>query len=65
GTEEMCRRLARHLAARRAGLTEMPTGLVTHVWAQDADGWAGLEAVLALVAGHPAGQWLDAAELLT
>ncbi|MEM9199111.1 MAG: hypothetical protein AAGD12_14815 [Pseudomonadota bacterium] len=65
GTAEMCRRLARHLAARRAGLTAMPTSLVTHVWAQDAEAWEGLEAVLALVSEHPGGRWLGASELLS
>ncbi|MEM9050064.1 MAG: hypothetical protein AAGC92_15245 [Pseudomonadota bacterium] len=64
GTEEMCRRLARHLSRRRRGETDMPTCLVTHVWAQDEPAWAGLEAVLRLVADHPAAEWLDAEALL-
>lgn len=66
GSEKTANRLVEHLAARRAGEVDAaePTGLLTHVWAQDEDCWNTLEAVLRLVSDHPAACWLDHAGLM-
>jgi hypothetical protein len=66
GPEKTAARLVEHLAARRTGEVDAaePTGLLTHVWAQDEDCWAVLEAVLRLMAAHPAACWLDRESLM-
>lgn len=66
GPEKTAARLVEHLAARRTGEVDAdePTGLLTHVWAQDEACWEALEAVLRLVADHPAACWLDRAGLM-
>lgn len=67
GAGKMSARLASHLRARRTGMADpaMPTCLLTHVWANDADAWAWLRALLPLVSGHSGGRWLNPAELLS
>jgi len=66
GAEKTAARLVGHLAARRNNEVDAdePTGLLTHVWAQDEACWAALEAVLRLVTDHPAACWLDRAGLM-
>ncbi|MDF1736027.1 MAG: hypothetical protein P1U37_12120, partial [Minwuia sp.] len=64
--EKTAARLVEHLAARRNGEVDAdePTGLLTHVWAQDEACWDVLEAVLRLVTEHPAACWLDRDRLM-
>ncbi|WP_164516350.1 polysaccharide deacetylase family protein [Minwuia thermotolerans] len=60
GAEKTANRLADHLAQRRRGEVEdEPTGLLTHVWINDEPAWEAIDAVLGLVAAHPAARWLD------
>lgn len=61
GAASMVERLLEHLRARRQGDADAdePTGLLTHVWANDEEAWSALGEVLALVAEHPGGRWLD------
>ena len=65
GQEKTVDRLVEHLQARRLGQVDRdePTGLLTHVWANDEDAWITLGAVLEIVADHPGGRWLDQAGL--
>lgn len=64
GAEKTASRMAEHLELRLTGAVEdEPTGLLTHVWINDESAWAAMRAVIDLVAGHPAGSWLNWAEL--
>lgn len=65
GEEKTVDRLVEHLQARRLEQVDSdePTGLLTHVWANDEDAWTTLGAVLEIVADHPGGRWLDQAGL--
>ena len=65
GAGKTAARLVEHLRARRLGEVDAdePTGLLTHVWANDEEAWNALGAVLELVTNHPGGRWLDQAGL--
>ncbi|MEM6743226.1 MAG: hypothetical protein AAF676_05755, partial [Pseudomonadota bacterium] len=60
GPAKVAAELSSALAARRLGKAQGPVGFVTHVWVDDDGCWRLTEALLRLVAGHPAARWLSA-----
>lgn len=61
GDKAVAAALVRHLAARRLGRADAgeATGIMSHHRLHDADIWAGLDRLLALLSHHPAATWSD------
>ncbi len=60
GDQEALALIANHLRARRDGETiDEPTGVMTHHIVHDEACWVFLRSLAALVAGHPAADWID------